>query len=125
MGIKLIKWSVLYFVIGVGVGMYMSISHDFALKPVHAHVNLLGWTAMTLAGILYYLFPAAESSLLGKIHFWLHNIGLPVMMGALAAFVYGYEQAEPLIGIGATTMAAGVLLFAVNVWKNVKPSAKD
>ncbi|MFC0186896.1 cytochrome-c oxidase [Fictibacillus aquaticus] len=125
MGIKMIKLSALYFVLGVGLGMFMSISHDFALKPVHAHVNLLGWTALTLAGILYYLFPAAESSMLGKIHFWLHNIGLPVMMAALAAFTYGYEKAEPLIGIGATITSVGILLFAVNVWKNVKAGAKD
>ncbi len=28
---------------GMGLGIFMGISHDFSLTPVHAHVNLLGW----------------------------------------------------------------------------------
>ncbi|MED2974711.1 Cytochrome C and Quinol oxidase polypeptide I [Bacillus sp. OV194] len=120
MGIRLIKISALYFVLGVGLGMFMSISHGFQLKSVHAHVNLLGWTALTLAGIIYHLFPEAAASRLGKIHFWLHNIGLPVMLLSLSFYVYGHEQAETFIAIGATITALGIVLFAVNIWKNVK-----
>lgn len=120
MGIKLIKISALYFVLGVGLGMFMSITHSFQLKSVHAHVNLLGWTALTLAGIIYYLFPAAAASKLGKVHFWLHNIGLPIMLLALSFYVYGAHQAEPLIATGATITGLSIILFAINVWKNVK-----
>ncbi|CAM4123383.1 hypothetical protein Gste01_02546 [Geobacillus stearothermophilus ATCC 7953] len=55
MGVKLIKISVVYFVIGVCIGLGMSMTHSFALTPVHVHINLLGWTALTLAGIIYHL----------------------------------------------------------------------
>jgi cbb3-type cytochrome oxidase subunit 1 len=87
MGIKLIKMSVIYFAIGVLLGYYMSISHSHDLAPVHAHINLLGWTALTLAGIIYHIFPDLSRNKLGIGHFWLHSFGLPVMMGSLFALI--------------------------------------
>lgn len=98
----------------------MSMEHAFELMPVHAHLNLLGWTALTLAGIIYHLFPKAAETTLAKIHFWGHNIGLPIMMLGLVLFVYGHDQFEPAIGVGATITVISVLLFVINVLKNVK-----
>ncbi|WP_433749215.1 cbb3-type cytochrome c oxidase subunit I [Falsibacillus pallidus] len=121
MGIKLIKISTVYFAIGILLGYYMSTIHSYDLTPVHVHINLLGWTALTLIGILYHLFPQLEASALSEWHFWLHNIGLPVMMLALAGLISsGNESLTPVIAAGATLTAIGVLLFAVNVWKNLK-----
>ncbi|WP_261134570.1 cbb3-type cytochrome c oxidase subunit I [Bacillus sp. Marseille-Q3570] len=120
MSIKLIKISAVYFGLGVLIGMYMSMEHAFSLTPVHAHINLLGWTALTLAGIIYHLFPKAAETRLAKIHFWGHNIGLPVMMAGLTLFVYGHEQFEPAIGVGATITVISILLFVINILKNVK-----
>ncbi|MFC0562322.1 hypothetical protein [Halalkalibacter alkalisediminis] len=56
MGVTFIKISVVYFVIGVLLGYYMSVAHGSNLTGVHAHINLLGWTSMTLAGIIYTMF---------------------------------------------------------------------
>lgn len=50
MGARLIKISSVYFVIGVLLGMYMSMTENPMLSPVHAHVNLLGWASLALAG---------------------------------------------------------------------------
>ena len=55
MGIKFIKVSVVYFTIGVLLGMYMSMEHDYVLKGVHVHISLLGWASLALAGIIYYI----------------------------------------------------------------------
>ncbi|MFC0470918.1 cytochrome-c oxidase [Halalkalibacter kiskunsagensis] len=120
MGVKFIKISVVYFVLGVLLGYYMSVAHAYNLTGVHAHLNLLGWTSLTLAGIIYTLFPKAESSILGKIHFWLHNIGLPLMMIGLFFLLQGNNSLEFLIPIGATLLIIAVILFAINVMKNVK-----
>ncbi|WP_408009372.1 cytochrome-c oxidase [Pseudalkalibacillus sp. A8] len=120
MSIKLIKISAVYFAIGVLIGMYMSMEHVFNLTPVHVHINLLGWTALTLAGIIYHLFPKASETRLATIHFWGHNIGLPIMMAGLALFVYGHTQFEPVIAVGATITVISILLFVINVLKNVK-----
>lgn len=120
MGIRLIKISSLYFAVGVLIGYYMSSSHSYVLTPVHVHINLLGWTALTLAGILYYLFPNLASSKLGIWHFWLHNIGLPVMMISLAIVITVQNEAFLLgTAIGATITSIGVLLFVINILKNL------
>ncbi|MGE8205800.1 cytochrome-c oxidase [Heyndrickxia sp. NPDC080065] len=120
MGEKLIKISVIYFLIGIGLGMYMSITHHFQYAPSHAHINLLGWASLALAGIIYHQFPDAGNSILGKIHFWLHNIGLPIMIIGLIILEGGNADVEPVIATGATIASVGILLFVINVLKNVR-----
>ncbi|WP_236939215.1 cbb3-type cytochrome c oxidase subunit I [Evansella clarkii] len=122
MGYHFIRISVLYFVVGVLLGLYMSMTYNFSFTGVHAHVNLLGWTSMTLAGILYVLFPKAGRSILGKIHFILHNIGLLIMMVALFTLVQtGNEALGPVIGIAGISLIIGVILFAINIFRNMTP----
>ncbi|MCL6587863.1 MAG: cytochrome-c oxidase [Anoxybacillus sp.] len=120
MGIRLIKISAVYFALGVCLGLYMSIVHSFTLAPVHVHINLLGWTALTLAGIIYHLFPQVAATPWAKAHVWLHNIGLPVMMISLAFVVFGHESWIPLTATGGVLVTLGVLSFAWNVVKNLK-----
>lgn len=117
------KLGVLYLVVGVGLGIAMGASHTFTLRPVHAHMNLLGFTVMTLAGLVYSVYPEAGSSRLARAHFWLHNLALPVMIGSLTALLLGNESVVPLLGASEIVAAVGVLLFAANVFINVKPRA--
>ncbi|MDQ0168387.1 cbb3-type cytochrome oxidase subunit 1 [Bacillus horti] len=88
-------------------------------------MNLLGWTSLTLAGILYLMFPRAGQSLSGKIHFWLHNIGLPLMMVGLFMAISGYTQFLVLIPIGGITVVLAVFVFAFNVLKNIRLSERS
>ncbi|GAB2533956.1 cytochrome-c oxidase [Gracilibacillus alcaliphilus] len=122
MGVKLIKISVVYFVLGVLLGLYMSMAQNYSYTGVHAHMNLLGWSSLTLAGILYLMFPRAGSSLSGKIHFWLHNLGLPLMMIGLFMGISGYTPFLILIPIGGMTVVLAILVFAFNVMKNISLS---
>ncbi|MDX5475571.1 MAG: cytochrome-c oxidase, partial [Bacillaceae bacterium] len=59
MAVRLIKISAIYFFVGVLLGYYMSTVSTYTLTPVHVHINLLGWTSLTLAGLIYLSFPAA------------------------------------------------------------------
>jgi cbb3-type cytochrome oxidase subunit 1 len=122
MGIRFIKIAVVYFVIGILLGLYMSLSHSYVLSDVHAHINLLGWTSMGLAGLIYHLFPQLGTTSLGKAHFWLHNIGLPIMMIALAFLLSGYPAAEPIVAVGGFIVVIAIILFAINVLANLKKS---
>jgi cbb3-type cytochrome oxidase subunit 1 len=122
MGAKLLKISVFYLIVGVGLGMYMSIVHNFAYTGAHAHINLLGWASLALAGLIYVLFPAAAESILGKIHFWLHNIGLPIMCVGLLIVVHDQSLAVPIISTGSILATLGIISFFINVLKNVKSS---
>jgi len=120
MAVRLIKISVVYFVIGVLIGMYMSMTENFDFKPVHAHINLLGWMSMALAGLIYVGFPNAAETTLAKVHFWLHNISLPIMMIGLALLMSGVDTAGPAVAAGGTLMVLGIIIFAINILKNVK-----
>ncbi|KXH84063.1 cytochrome-c oxidase [Sporosarcina sp. HYO08] len=121
MGISFIKVAVVYFVIGVVLGMYMSISHNFDLSSVHAHVNLLGWVSAGLSGFIYLRFPNLTSSLLAKLHFWLFNIGIPVMLGGLTLLILtGNDAWTTATATGGTMIVLSVVLFAIHVLTHVK-----
>ena len=120
MGINFLKISVIYFIIGIGFGMFMSIALKFEYASVHAHLNLAGWASFALAGLIYHLFPSLAENALGKLHFWLANIGLPIMLISLITMVAGNPSAEPFIAIGASILTLGILSFVINVLKNLK-----
>ncbi len=120
-----LKLSVVYLMMGVGLGIAMGVTEDFTLKPVHAHLNLLGWATVALAGLIYSVYPEAARSRLARIHFWLHNSALPVMMGSLAWFLMGHPGIVPLLGVSEIVAAGGVIAFASNVFLNVRPLAAE
>jgi cbb3-type cytochrome oxidase subunit 1 len=116
-GINLLKIAALYMVAGLASGMYMAISKDHTLAGAHSHITLLGWTTMAITGVIYFVVPACANSRLAGAHFWLHNIGLPVMIYSLASFEYGNAAAEKFIGIGSTVVLLALLIFTVNIVK--------
>ncbi len=120
-GILWIKLAVVYLIVGITLGIGMGATENFALMPVHAHINLLGWATMALAGLIYSVFPAAGNSRLGKLHFWLANLSLPVMAIALAFVLTGHTQAVPILAASEIVAALGVLAFAANIFRNLAP----
>ena len=124
MGIRLIKIAVVYFIIGISFGLYMSAFHVFNLATVHVHVNLLGWMSLSIAGIIYIIFPNLGKTQAAKIHFWLHNIGLPVMMISIAAAILGLgEVFFPIATIGGALTVIGIFFFGYNILKNLSSGA--
>ena len=103
--------AITYFVIGVGLGVYMGASHDHSLFPAHAHINLLGWASMGLTGLLYRSFPTAAQSALAIWHFWLYQLAVPVTLLAVVAIYSGYEKADPVAGAASVVVLVSILLF--------------
>lgn len=118
-----LKLAVVYLIGGVALGIAMGASQNFVMRPVHAHLNLLGWATMALAGLIYSVFPQAGQSRLASIHFWLHNAALPVMMGSLVLVLLGHMEIVPVLAASEIVAAAGVLVFACNVFMNVRGAA--
>ena len=119
-GIIWIKLAVLYLILGISLGIAMGASQNFTLRPVHAHVNLLGWTTMALAGLIYSVFPQAGASHLARVHFWLLNLALPVMMGALSMLLLGHVAVAPVLAIAEIIGALAIIAFAANLFLNLK-----
>lgn len=121
MSIRFFKIAAVYFVIAIILGIIMGITHNFSLSSVHAHLNLLGWVSMALFGTIYHLFPAAGSSKLAKIHFWLHNLGVPVMQGGISLVMLTNNGGFTVLAVvGSLVVVLGGILFAVNVFKHVR-----
>lgn len=119
-GIVWLKLSVVYLIIGIGMGIAMGASQNFTLRPVHAHVNLIGWTTMALAGLIYSVFPQAGTSRLARAHFWLLNLALPVMMVALGLVLFGHMDVAPVLALAEIVGALGIAAFAANLFLNLK-----
>jgi hypothetical protein len=123
MGLRFLQIAVVYLIVGASLGLYMGMTEVFVLAPVHAHTLLLGWASLALAGLIYHLYPAAGTTMLARIHFWAHNLLLPIFMVALAALLKGNPGAGPFVGITAIAMLAALACFAVNVLMNARPAA--
>lgn len=115
-----LKAAVVYFVIGVSMGIYMGASHDHTLKPVHAHVNLLGWASMALIGFYVLHFGDRLNRRLERIQFWLHQVGAVILLVALTLLILGNTAVEPVVGVMSIVVGASVLLFAVNVLRSLR-----
>ena len=124
MSARLIRIAALYLVAGVTMGIVMGIRHQFALAPVHAHINLLGWATLAIMGVVYHAYPEAAKTRLATIHFWIHNTALPVFMIGLAFALTGHEAFLPVAVAGATVVFVGIVLFVVNIWLTVRPSPR-
>jgi hypothetical protein len=101
-GFLWLKLSVIYLIVGVAMGIFMGASHDMTLRPVHAHVNLLGFTTLALAGLIYSVFPDAGASRLAKVH------------------LMGKQALLPALIVSEFMAAGGVLAFAANVFLNLR-----
>ena len=98
---------------GVTLGIVMGIRHDFALAPVHAHINLVGWASLSLFGIVYKLYPELARSRLAAVHFIL-AAPAAVMFPIGIALSMLYDR--PLVAIVAAFLwLAGVILFLIQL----------
>ncbi|WLR51953.1 cbb3-type cytochrome c oxidase subunit I [Bacillus tianshenii] len=120
MGIKFLKIGTVYFVLGIFLGIIMGATHNFEFSSVHAHLSLLGWVSMGLFGLIYHFYPIAGETKLAKVHFWLHNIGTPLLTGGIFIVLSSGESLTFLPIIGSNILGAGVILFAINLFKHVK-----
>lgn len=118
MGNRFLRLAVVYLLLGVTLGIVMAARHDYTLRPVHAHLNLLGWASMGLFGLWYRQMPAAAETRLARLHFWIHNLALPVQMITLALVASGTTSVEPVLAAASVAIGVGVVCFAVNLWKH-------
>ncbi len=118
MGITLLRIAAVYLLVGLAMGLVMGIANDFTLASVHAHISLLGWATMSITGFVYLVRPACRESRLALVHFWGHNLGLPVMMAGLALERFGYQAAEKGIAAGSVLVIGSLAAFTVNVFRN-------
>lgn len=118
------KTATCFLILGIIMGLQMSISHDHAVGGAHAHNNLLGWVTMAIFGGYYALNPAKAETRLAQLQYWVYTAGVTVMIPSLYLLLGGNAAMEPLVAISSIVTFAGVLLFAGVIFTRPKPIAK-
>lgn len=109
-----LKTAIVFLIIGIAMGLQMSISGNHNVIGAHAHVNLLGWVT---------LVPGKAEGRLAMIQYWVYTGGVVVIMPALYFMLLGNEALEPMVAIGSLVSFAGVILFAYMVFTNEAPAS--
>ncbi len=118
--------GIAYLVIGVTLGvLFFIIPETRALRPLHTHLNLVGFVTFTIFGIAYHILPRFRgrplySEKLAWWQFWLANIGLVgllvfLSLGAYVSFV-GLTVLQAVFG---ATLALSVYLFVYNMLRTL------
>ena len=116
-GVTLLKIASVYMVVGLLGGLAVAITKQYGFATVHSHASLAGWVALALTGLVYLVLPHCATTGWATAHVWLHNLGLPIMLGSLTLYKAGVGQAEPLVALGSVLVLCGLLAFAVNVFR--------
>lgn len=108
--------AIVFLIIGIIVGLQMSISGTHNVTGAHAHANLLGWVTMALFGGYYALNPTKAQGRLPLIQFGVYTSGVVIMIPALYLMLAGDPRYEPVVAVGSLIAFLGILIFAVIVF---------
>lgn len=97
-------------VVGVAMGVAMGAAHDFRFAPVHAHLNLVGWTSLALFGLVYKAYPALAQSRLAAVQAALSAPS--AVLFPLGIYVSIAHDQPGLAVAAALVWLAGAALFA-------------
>lgn len=112
-----LRLGVIAVLVGVSLGIWMGASQNFTLRPVHAHINLIGWASMMLFGLVYRAIPEAAQGWMPKVHFGLAAVGFLIMMPSLTLMLLGNLALAPFLVLSEVMVFASLLLFAVIVFR--------
>ena len=111
-----LRLGVLSALVGMALGVWMGANQDFVLRPVHAHINLLGFASMMLFGLFYRVFPAAGRGWLPKAHFALSVLGFLILMPSLTLMLLQRPLFLPAMIASELMLVGSMLLFVVIVF---------
>lgn len=106
-----------FLVVGILVGLHMSVTQNHAAVGAHAHINLLGWVTMAIFGAFHALNPQGAGTGLAKAQYGIYTGGVVVMTPALYLLLTGSPAWGPVVGAASLVVFLGVLMFAVIVFR--------
>ena len=118
-----LRMSIIYFVLGVVIGIAMLLWPDAAIDyiPVHVHLNLLGFMTMMIYGVGYHILPKFSGAFIHSpkimnIQFWVANAGL---IGMAVSWPFMFNE---VLIVSSFLSVAAVVLFAYNMLMTIKPA---
>lgn len=117
--------AILFLIVGISIGIHMSITQNHNVIGAHAHINLLGWVSSALFGGYYALNPAKAAGRLPMIQYVVYTLGVVLMGGSLYLLLQGNTAVEPIVAVSSLITFLGVLLFAWIVWMPAATAARS
>jgi len=107
--------GLVFLLVGMGLGLKMSMTQDYGMHGLHAHLNLLGFVLMTLFGLCYRNWPKMQEGMLATVHYLLHTVTIAISLTLLFFILSNFDLAPKLAPIMQMVLLgtyAGVILFA-------------
>lgn len=118
---KYVTWALSYAVLGMCFGIYMSATHDFAQRPTHVHILLVGCVVSFVYAVIHKLWLTQAIAKLANVQFFVHQIGAIAMFsGLFLLFSNTYPEATlaPVLGLSSIVVLSGVLMMIVMLVKS-------
>lgn len=84
---RLLRLSAIFAFIGAFLGSHMAGAGDYAFRPIHAHLLVVGWLTLFAWAIFYKVF-TPKIGLLAKLHVNTAIIGSIGLTGGMALFIF-------------------------------------
>ena len=120
-----LKSSLAWLALGVTLGGAMAIHPQWIVyRPVHVHMNLLGFVTMMIYGVAYHVIPRFSGHPLRNAraprwHWWMSNLGLALMVVGFCVRAHALPVGTPLLATGGTLAAAGASTFVYVIWRTI------
>ncbi|MFS0728068.1 hypothetical protein [Paenibacillus sp. 1P07SE] len=113
--IRLIRFAALFGLIGTYMGSHMAGIMDYSLRPIHAHILLVGWLSVFAWGIFYRVYNIRKPKLV-SLHAILAMVGafgLTFGMWMYNLNPFGLNETLVLVGfiVGGSVLLLAFLLF--------------
>lgn len=109
--IWLIRFAALCGFIGTIIGSILSGQQNYALRPIHAHVELVGWLSVFAWGVFYYVVPVTKPILM-KIQAVTGIIGaVGLTLGMYLYYFYDSTWTMVFFIVGGTILLLAFFLF--------------
>ncbi|MEH7392967.1 hypothetical protein V7149_16280 [Bacillus sp. JJ1503] len=83
----LLRLSALFGFIGAFLGSHMAGAGDYAFRPIHAHILVVGWLTL-FAWAVYYKVFSPKMGILAKFHVYTAIIGSIGLTGGMALYIF-------------------------------------
>ena len=121
---KFVLTSLIYAVIGMALGIFMAASQNHGQMVSHAHIMLAGFVVTFIYGLCHKLWLDSDGTLLAKIQFYTHQVGVAIMSIGLF-LLYGnfvkLEVIDPILALSSIAVLFGMLLMGVLFIKSGNP----
>ena len=120
LSIRCIKAAFVCLALGIGLGAWFALDRAQGpwLRPLHAALNLWGWTTLLIYGMAYHMLPRFTGQPLRRVRVatvqsWLAISGIALVGVGWGAVLAGLPLAQAILLAGGALQVLAAALFAL------------